>query len=88
MVTVEINCNVEALYNWLSTNSKTLSGGDVVFINGLCTILSKDGFQAIYHGESIKFVKHDKSSWTSVPSEFNSFTVTLTEEELNILKKW
>ena len=63
MVTIEIICNVESLYNWLSTK-KLSDGNDVVFIDGFdgnegacCTILSKDGQHAIYHGESTKFVK-------------------------------
>ena len=94
MVTIEIICNVESLYNWLSTK-KLSDGNDVVFIDGFdgnegacCTILSKDGQYAIYHGESTKFVKHGRKLWTSVPSAINSSTVTVTEEELNILKKW
>ena len=93
MIAIEIICNVEALYNWLSTK-KLSDGNDVVFIDGFdgnekpcCTILSKNGLQAIYHGESTKFVKHDRNLWTSVPSAINPSTVTVTEEGLNILKK-
>lgn len=79
-------CNTRKLYNWLLENSKTLSdGSELVFIDAYCDILSPDGYRAILEGEVHQFVQNDNKTWTNVPTEINSVTITLTQEEFEIL---
>lgn len=89
----EYLCDVEKLYGWLPENSKTLSdGSELVFEDGFdggvesayCDIISPDGQRVILDGEVHQFVKNN-NSWTNVLSENNSATITLTQEEFEIL---
>lgn len=87
-------CDVEKLYNWLPEHSKTLSdGSELVFVDGFdgevesayCDIVSPDGYKAILDGEVHQFVQNDNKSWTNIPNEINSATITLTQEEFEVL---
>lgn len=82
----EYLCNTRKLYDWLPENSKTLSdGSELVFIDVYCDILSPDGYRAILEGEVHQFVQNDNKTWTNVPNETNSVSITLTQEEFEIL---
>lgn len=90
-------CDTKKLYDWLPENSKVLSdGSEVVFVDGpcfgdgedectYCDILSSDGYPVVFEGEVHQFVQNNNKSWTNIPSEGNSFTITLTQEEFEIL---